>query len=53
MNYQELHDFLVKKGIVIYSGVPGVKNSFRVSTMSVKFDIKFSKIEEAFHERGV
>tara|TARA_B100000214_G_C23971682_1_gene630485 strand:- start:1585 stop:2577 length:993 start_codon:yes stop_codon:yes gene_type:complete len=50
MNYQELHDFLAKKGIVIYSGVLGVKNSFRVSTMSVKFDIKFLKIEEAFRD---
>ena len=50
MSYQKLHNFLSKRNIVIYSGVPGVKNSFRVSTMSVKFDIKFLKIEEAFYD---
>ena len=50
MNYQKLHNFLAKRNIVIYSGVPGVKNSFRVSTMSVKFDSKFLKIEDAFRD---
>lgn len=50
LNYLELHDFLLARGIVIYSGVPGIKNSFRVSTMSVKFDNKFSKIKGAFHD---
>ena len=43
MQYQELHDFLLERGIVIYSGVSGVDRSFRVSTMSVQFDRKFEK----------
>ncbi len=50
MDYKKLHDFLEQRGIIIYSGVPGVKNSFRVSTMSVKFDHKFRKIKEAFYD---
>tara|TARA_R110001599_G_scaffold322116_1_gene533075 strand:+ start:339 stop:1331 length:993 start_codon:yes stop_codon:yes gene_type:complete len=50
LSYLELHNFLLARGIVIYSGVPGIKNSFRISTMSVKFDNKFLKIKEAFHD---
>jgi len=50
MQYQDLHDFLLKRGIVIYSGVEGIENSFRVSTMSTKFDKKFKKIIRAFDE---
>lgn len=50
MEYQELHDFLLRSGIVIYSGVQGVDNSFRISTMSVKFDAKFNKLTRVFNE---
>ena len=50
MQYQDLHDFLLDRGIVIYSGVEGIENSFRVSTMSTKFDKKFKKIIRAFDE---
>ena len=36
--------------IVLYSGVPGVDKSFRVATMSVKFDSHFKKIMGAFYD---
>lgn len=52
-SYDELKEFLFRKGIVIYSGVPSVSNSFRVSTMSVDFDRKFKKIEGAFRDSCV
>ena len=47
-NYTELKTFLNKKGIVIYSGVEGIDNSFRVSTMSHIFDKKYYKIIRSF-----
>ena len=50
MNYKELKDFLLNEGIVIYAGIKGIKNSFRISTMSVLFDTKFKKIMRAFNE---
>lgn len=50
MRYQKLHDYLLKKGIVIYSGVEGVDKSFRVSTMSTQFDKRFKKIIRVFNE---
>ena len=53
MQYQELHDFLLKRGIVIYSGVPGVDKSFRISTMSAKFDKQFNKIIKVFYDTCV
>mgnify|MGYP003627740002 FL=1 len=48
--YEELKKFLLKRDIVIYSGVDKVKNSFRISTMSVKFDKKYSKILRALSD---
>ena len=48
--YEELHSFLKNKGLIIYSGIDGVKNSFRISTMSIKFDKKIKKIIGAFHD---
>ena len=42
-NYEELRDFLLQKDIVIYSGIGGIENSFRIATMSVDFDKKYSK----------
>ena len=53
MSYEQLKGFLEKKSIIIYSGVPGYKNSFRVSTMSKKFDCKYSKIIGAFRDSCV
>lgn len=50
MGYKKLHDFLLSRKIVIYSGVDGVDRSFRVATMSVDFDIKFKKIVKAFKD---
>ena len=52
-SYEELHDFLLKRKIIIYSGVLGVDKSFRVSTMSVKFDSSFRKIIGAFRDSCV
>ena len=50
MSYEQLRDFLEKRSIIIYSGVPGYENSFRVSTMSKKFDCKYGKIIGAFRD---
>tara|TARA_R110000803_G_scaffold18068_3_gene48420 strand:+ start:430 stop:1410 length:981 start_codon:yes stop_codon:yes gene_type:complete len=50
MNYEELRRYLSNRGIVIYSGIKGIENSFRVSTMSVLFDKKFNKIVRVFNE---
>lgn len=49
-DYDNLKEFLYKRGIVIYSGIEGVKNSFRVSTMSCLFDQKFKKIRKVFYD---
>ena len=48
--YDELQNFLKNKGIVIYSGVSNIENSFRVATMSKKFDRKYNKILGAFRD---
>jgi len=50
LGYEELRDRLLKKGIVIYSGIPGINNSFRLSTMSVLFDRKFNRIKKVLHD---
>jgi 2-aminoethylphosphonate-pyruvate transaminase len=50
MDYKELSDFLVTKDIVIYSGIPNVDNSFRISTMSVVFDNLYKYILESFND---
>jgi 2-aminoethylphosphonate-pyruvate transaminase len=47
MDYPALESFLKSQGVIIYSGIPEVKNSFRLSTMSVLFDKKFFKIIKA------
>ena len=47
---EQLQDFLQKRGIIIYSGIAGVENSFRVATMSKKFDRKYKKILGAFRD---
>ena len=50
MNYEKLRDFLLNENIVIYAGIKGIKNSFRISTMSTKFDKNFNRIIGLFHE---
>lgn len=50
LSYDELNAFLSKKDIVIYEGIPGYENSFRVATMSVDFDDKFETIIQVFKE---
>ena len=46
-NYEELRDLLLQKDIVIYSGIDNIENSFRIATMSVDFDKKYSKFLRA------
>jgi len=48
MSYERLKMFLHERGIVVYSGIGRNENSFRVSTMSVKFDNCYKKIRRAF-----
>ena len=48
--YDSLKEFLLDRGIVIYSGIPDIKNSFRIATMSSRFDEDYSIIVEAFHD---
>ena len=50
MEYDELVRFLEERGVVIYSGIPGVKKSFRVSTMSSIFDSCYEVIISIFKE---
>ena len=45
--YEQLKKCLLKKDIVIYSGIDGIENSFRISTISVDFDRKYSKLLRA------
>lgn len=53
LSYEKLRDCLSKKGIIIYSGIPGIDNSFRLSTMSVLFDKKFNRIKKILHDTCV
>ena len=48
LSYEELNAFLYERDIVIYEGIKGYENSFRVATMSVNFDEKFDYIMEVF-----
>jgi len=50
LEYEELKNFLDNRNIVIYSGIKDIKNSFRISTMSILFDKKFKKIMKAFYD---
>ena len=52
MNYEQLRGFLSLHGLVIYSGIEGIENSFRVSTMSTLFDRKYDSII-AYFEKSV
>jgi len=50
MDYETLKDYLYEKGIVIYAGIKGVKNSFRLSTMSVLFEKKYKVLIKRLHD---
>ena len=47
-NYDHLREILEESGIIIYDGIDGIDNSFRVSTMSVLFDEKYDEIFNIF-----
>lgn len=49
-DYKTLSSFLRERGIIIYSGISGKKNSFRVSTMSCVFDEFYNKIIRSFYD---
>ncbi len=49
-SYQELRQFLESKKIIIYDGIKNIKNSFRVSTMSVRFDEEYDYILRSFRD---
>ena len=48
MSYEELRDYLYERDIVIYAGINGIDNSFRLSTMSNLFDKNFKKLMRLF-----
>ena len=50
MSYEHLKDFLYDRDIVIYAGIKGIDNSFRVSTMSVLFDESYDMIIRSFYD---
>ena len=49
-SYTSLKKYLEARGIVIYSGIPEMEKSFRVSTMSTKFDQEYKSILGAFYD---
>jgi|10_taG_2_1085330.scaffolds.fasta_scaffold00547_9 2-aminoethylphosphonate-pyruvate transaminase len=49
-NYEELKESLKKRNIIIYNGIENIKNSFRISTMSVKFDKQYNYIIGCFND---
>jgi len=49
-SYEELRDFLKEKNIVIYDGIEGIENSFRVATMSVEFDRSYGYLLRSFRD---
>ena len=49
-SYEELRLFLLHRDIIIYSGIDGYENSFRIATMSLEFDKEYSYILKQFHE---
>jgi 2-aminoethylphosphonate-pyruvate transaminase len=53
LDYEEIKESLSNHNIIIYSGIPDIPRSFRVSTMSVLFDSQYKKILEAFRETCV
>ncbi len=48
--YEELRQYLLDRDMVIYSGIDGIPNSFRLATMSVDFDKYYHKIIKTLHE---
>ena len=50
LSYQQLYDFCLDRGIVIYDNLKSNKKTFRVSTMSSIFDDKFNYIKKVFYD---
>ena len=49
-DYNSLKSFLKSKNIIIYDGIDGIKNSFRVATMSVLFEREYDYILRCFND---
>ena len=49
-SYKALKQYLYNRNIIIYDGIKDVENSFRISTMSVLFDKKYSYILRCFDD---
>jgi 2-aminoethylphosphonate-pyruvate transaminase len=49
-SYKQLKKTLKNDRIIIYEGIPHIKNSFRISTMSVEFDEKYDYILRCFSD---
>lgn len=50
MIYQQLYNFCLDRGIVIYDNLKNNNKTFRVSTMSSIFDDKFNYIKKVFYD---
>ena len=50
LSYNQLHLFLNRKKITIYSGIPSIDRSFRIATMSNLFDKKFNYLLKALND---
>ena len=49
-SYKQLKKILKNDNIIIYEGILNIKNSFRISTMSVEFDRKYEYIMRCFSD---
>ena len=50
LTYDQLRKFLLDRKMVIYSGIPSVPRSFRLSTISNLFDRKFKHLIKTLHD---
>ena len=50
MDYETLRDYLFKRGMVIYAGISGIENSFRLSTISVLFEKKYKVLIKGLND---
>jgi len=50
LDYNTLSEKLIDEGVVIYSGIENIENSFRIATMSCLFDEKYQYILKTFEK---
>ena len=49
-NYEQLRGFFKKRNIIIYDGIENVENSFRVATMSAKYEENYQFVLRSFRD---